>query len=153
MPLTKNAIFLILGVPLLSACGGGSSGGGGGGVAGICTFSVASNGAVGASVDIRTSDPELAGQIESDCRATAQGLTIARNYCGYPLQTRHFPTVERHGDVYGFDRPLVSRAPDISRQDLPGRAVSLAAGNYMSENDLDILSCHGLGDRLDALVK
>lgn len=149
----RYAIVLAFAILLISACGGGSSSGSGGGFAGICTFSVASNGTVKASVDSWTSDPGIAEQIQNDCRATAEGLTIARNYCGYPLRTRHFPTVERHGDVYGFDRPGVERDPYIPGHELPHHTVSRAAGNYMQENDIKILSCHRLDDRLDALTR
>lgn len=149
----RYVIVLAFGILLISACGGGSSSGGGGDFAGICTFSVAGNGSVKASVDSWTSDPGTAEQMQNDCRATAEGLTIARNYCGYALRTRHFPTVERHGDVYGFDRPGVERDPDMPGHELPHHTVSRAAGNYMQENDIEILSCHRLDDRLDALTK
>lgn len=145
-------LTLIFGTLFATACGGGSSSGGGGALAGTCTFSVGSDGTATASAIVQTPDAALAAQIQSDCRAVARGIEIARNYCGYPLQTRHIPTIERRGELYGYVRENVKEEPRISRQDLPSRVVSLAAGHYMLENGVDTLSCHGLSDRLNPLI-
>jgi hypothetical protein len=153
MDVVRFALTVILGSLLVAGCGGGSSSGAGGERVGSCSFSVGSDGSTRASVLVQTRDAVRANQIESDCRAVARGIDIARSYCGYPLQTRHLPIIERRGELYGFVRANAQEDARIVRHDLPSNVVSLAAGYYMMESDVESLSCHGLGDRLGTLIR